>query len=247
VTVLLSENHVACATTTANMESSDISRTPDVRQSQPSIAVISNTPAKVDDTSESRFQGGFGCLTYRPACLQFLARARWFLLFMCLTQFCGSAKGLLGVIISTIERRFGLSSSQSAWIVASYEIAGVPALLIIGYLGSTIRRPLCIGTGMIMIGVGLAIFTVPHFAAPPYRFTESSDSSNLCVETVSSVLINANLSMSDRCALRNVYKLNCLNDSHNISVLQYARNVTWARAEESKKRKKEKKKRNSEM
>jgi len=61
---------------------------------------------------------------------------------MCLSVFCETilAKGLLAVIISTIERRFGLSSSQSAWIVVSYEIAGLPALLIIGYLGSTLRQ-----------------------------------------------------------------------------------------------------------
>jgi len=98
--------------------------------------------AGVEDASSGRFQQGFGYLRFRPGCLQFLARAHWFLVFMCLSVFCEtiSAKGLLAVIISTIERRFGLSSSQSAWIVVSYEIAGLPALLIIGYLGSTLRQ-----------------------------------------------------------------------------------------------------------
>jgi len=186
----------------ASTELSDIT----VPQSQPSTPAISDTPAEVEDASSGRFQQGFGCLRFRPGCLQFLATARWFLVFVCVSVFCVtlSAKGLLSVIISTIERRFGLSSSQSAWIMISLEIAGVPALLIIGYFGSTIRRPVSIGTGMLMMGIGLGIFIIPHFAAPLYRFTESSDSSNLCVETVSSVLSNANVSMSDRYGFLNV-------------------------------------------
>jgi len=113
-----------------------------------------------------------------------------------------STKGLIAVVMSTIERRFGLSSSQSAWIAVAFEVAGVPALLVIGYFGSTVRRPVWIGNGMIMIGIGLGIFTIPHFAAPPYRFTESSDSINLCVETASNLLSNASLSMSDRYAFQ---------------------------------------------
>ena len=191
------------ATTMANTESTDITTVPDIPQSQPSIAVTSKTPAEVEADSGGRFQDGFGCLNYRPACLQFLASARWFLVFVCISVFCEtmSSKGLLAVVISTLERRFGLSSSQSAWIVVSYEIAGVPALLIIGYLGSTLRRPVWIGAGLLMIGIGLGIFTIPHFAAPPYRFAESSDSSNLCVETASNVLSNASSSTYDRYAL----------------------------------------------
>jgi len=50
------------------------------------------------------YQTGFGCLGCRPSRLQFLAGARWFLLFVCLTGFCQSlvVNGLIGVTISTI-------------------------------------------------------------------------------------------------------------------------------------------------
>jgi len=108
-----------------------------------------------------------------------------------------AAKGLLAVIISTIERRFGLSSSQTAWMAATYEIAGVPALLIIGYLGSTLRRPVWIGAGLITIGVGLGIYSIPHFAAPPYRYAASGDSNNLCVDTASHLSSNASNSLAN--------------------------------------------------
>jgi len=124
----------------------------------------------------------YGCLGYRPAWLQFLAGARWFLFFTCVSVFFQSmaVNGLLGVTISTIERRFAFSSSQTAWIAASYEIAGAPAVLIIGYFGSTLRRPVWIGTGLIVLAVGFGIYSVPHFAAPPYCYSESDDFSNLC-------------------------------------------------------------------
>ena len=159
------------------------------------------TSEDVQAGSSGRFQTRFGCLRCHPACLQFLASARWFLLFMCLSTFFQSmvVNGLLGVTISTIERRFGLSSSQSAWIAGSYEIAGVPAILVIGYLGATLRRPVWMGAGLIMLGIGIGVYSIPHFAAPPYRYAESGDSSNLCVETMSNVSSNASLSFSDRC------------------------------------------------
>ena len=182
----------------ANLASTNNSTVPN--SLQPSAAVEDNhiTSEEVQADSSGRFQTGFGCLRCRPACLQFLANARWFLLFLSLSAFFQSmvVNGLLGVTISTIERRFGLSSSQTAWIIASYEIAGVPALLVIGYLGSTLRRPVWIGAGIVMLGVGFGVYSVPHFAAPPYSYVESGDSSNLCVETASNVSSNARCGFS---------------------------------------------------
>ena len=189
--------------TVANSASMDNTAISDAHQSQPSTAVNgATTPEKVESDNSGRFQTGFGCLGCRPACLQFLASARWFLFFMCISAFLKSmaVNGLVGTTISTIERRFALSSSQTAWIAVSYEVAGVPALLVIGYLGSTLRRPAWIGGGLIMLGVGFGIYSIPHFAAPPYTYVDSGDSSNLCVETTSE---NASLTANDRCDVFN--------------------------------------------
>ena len=134
------------------------------------------------DCDSEQSQTGFGYLRFYPGRLQFLAGARWFLLFMCLATFSRTlVNGLLGATMSTLERRFALSSSQTAWIAAAYEIAGTPAL-VIGYFGSKLRRPLWIGGGMFLFGVGVGIYTIPHFVAPPYRYVDSTDSGNLCVD-----------------------------------------------------------------
>lgn len=142
------------------------------------------TPQTVKDSNRNRFQNGFGCFSCRPACLQFVATARWFLVFICIGCFFESlvVNGLLGTTISTVERRFALSSSQTAWIAGTYEVVGVPALLVVGYLGMSLHRPAWIGGGLVMLGVGVGIYSIPHFAAPPYRFSGSGESNNLCVE-----------------------------------------------------------------
>jgi len=173
----------------------------DQPQSQPSATNNGcSTSRDVEDHETGRLQDRFGCLGYRPACLQFLTGARWFVLFTCLAAFFESmvVNGLVGVNISTIERRFGLASSQTAWIAVSYEIAGAPALLSIGYLGLTLRRPMWIGGGLIMLGIAYGIYSIPHFAAPLYRYSESGDFSNLCVQTALNSSMNASLTANDR-------------------------------------------------
>jgi len=183
---------------------------PDVHQIQPSTATDGSrtTVENIMADNGGRFQKGFGCLHFRPACLQFLASAGWFVVFMCLASFLQSmaVSGLLGVTISTIERRFALSSSQTAWIPATYEIAGAPALLVIGYVGSSLRRPVWIGGGLVLLGLGVGIYWIPHFVAPPYRYADSGDSSNLCVETAWNISSNASIPVDNRCVFSAVYK-----------------------------------------
>ena len=175
------------------------------------------TSEDVETDNSDRFQTRFGCLRFRPACLQFLITARWFLLFMCLTAFFESmvVNGLVGLTVSTIERRFALASSRTAWIAATYEIVGVPVLLVIGYFGSTIRRPVWIGAGLVVLGIGFGIYSIPHFAAPAYLY--SGDSSNLCVETAWNMSENANLPLNDRYAV--FFFSNCLNAEASLPVV----------------------------
>ena len=163
------------------------------------ISSSCTTSENVQTDNSSRFQTTFGCLRCRPACLQFLISARWFLLFLCLavTFEAMVVNGLVGLTISTIERRFALASSQTAWIAAAHEIVGVPALLVIGYFGSTLRRPVWIGGGIILLGIAFGIFSIPHFVAPAYRY--SGEAINLCVKTAWNTSLNASLLSDDRC------------------------------------------------
>jgi len=159
----------------------------------------SGTAGNVVSFKSVRSQSGYGWLCCRPDCLQFLTGTKWFLFFLWLGVFFGSMIeiGLVGITISTIERRFSFASSQTAWIAGTYEIAGAPAALIIGYLGLSVRRPVWIGCGMIVMGIGFGLYSVPHFAASPYRY--SGEVSNLCMEPALNASTNASLMSYDGC------------------------------------------------
>jgi len=165
----------------------------------PSTAVDGSTTSQHIQTDNSgRFQTGFGCLRC-PSWLPAVSGQRALVSFLHVhvsNLESMAVNGLLGTTISTIERRFALSSSQTAWIAVSYEVAGVPALLVIGYLGSTLRRPVWMSGGLIVLGVGFGIYSIPHFAAPPYTYVDSGDSSNLCIETT---FKNASLTANNGC------------------------------------------------
>lgn len=173
----------------------------DAPQELNNTATIS-PPGDVQTEYSGRFQTGYGCRRRRPACLQFLASTRWFLLFTSLGVFFASmtVNGFLGGTISTIERRFSLASSKSAWISSSYEMTGAIAGLIIGYLGLSVRRPVWIGGGLIVMGIGFGLYSVPHFAASPYRYSGESGT-NLCIEPALNASNNASLLPNYRCGV----------------------------------------------
>jgi hypothetical protein len=46
------------------------------------------------------------------------------------------ANGLLGVVMSTIEKQFDLTSSESSWIASAYEFGPIPVLILLSFIGS---------------------------------------------------------------------------------------------------------------
>lgn len=104
------------------------------------------------------------------ACQRFLSPA-WFLLWLSLG---GAMQGLVvngfvNVVISTLERRFEISSTESGTIASCYDIAAVICLIPVSYFGGRGRKPLYLGIGFFILGVGSFIFSIPHFTTPLYE------------------------------------------------------------------------------
>ena len=76
----------------------------------------------------------YGWGNFRPACLQFLNKPVWVVVFMCVAIVAESMAtvGLVSISISTLETRFQLSSHETGFIPSAYECAGLPALIISG-------------------------------------------------------------------------------------------------------------------
>lgn len=97
--------------------------------------------------------------------LEKMRRPVIFLVFICIAAFSQSmcVNGLIGVTMSTVEKRYGLRSAQSGWIPASYELAGIPVLVTLGLVGNKVHRPRWMGVGMVLFAIGSLMYSAPHF------------------------------------------------------------------------------------
>ena len=143
-----------------------------------------------NEVEDKRLRYGWG--SFRPVWLQGFNKPRWVLCFLCVASFQQSltANGLLATSISPIERRFGLTSVRTALITSVYEIAGIPCILFISYLGALGRRMRWVALGVFLQGVGSLFFVIPHFATGVYQISDKSES-NLC---------RSNSSLPDTCS-----------------------------------------------
>ena len=80
--------------------------------------------------------------------------------------------GFVSVVISTIERRFELSSKQSGFVASGYDIASVLCLIPVSYIGGRGHKPRWIAAGVLLLSLGSFLFALPHFVADFYRYDE---------------------------------------------------------------------------
>jgi len=83
--------------------------------------------------------------------------------------------GFVSVVISTIERRFELSSKQSGFVASGYDISSVLCLIPVSYIGGRGHKPRWIAAGVFLLGLGSFVFALPHFVADFYRYDEVGD------------------------------------------------------------------------
>ncbi|NXM07990.1 SO2B1 protein, partial [Tyrannus savana] len=93
--------------------------------------------------------------------------------------------GYLKSSISTIERRYGLSSRTSGLLASFNEVGNTLLIVFISYFGSRVHRPRFIGAGAILVSLAGFLMSLPHFLTGPYEFDKSvastfSNTTDLC-------------------------------------------------------------------
>ncbi|KHN87593.1 Solute carrier organic anion transporter family member 4C1 [Toxocara canis] len=146
------------------------------------------------DIPLSNFKFGYGSL--KPLWLQRANRAPVLLAALCICAICQGSivNGFISTSISSLEKRFSLSSTQSGIFSSFYDVAVVLVLIPLSHFGNKCHKGRVIATGMVLVGIGSILLILPHFFAGKYSVGEqrqtvcnSSPSEDVCLEGVTGV------------------------------------------------------------
>ncbi|XP_061485111.1 solute carrier organic anion transporter family member 2B1 isoform X2 [Rhineura floridana] len=104
--------------------------------------------------------------------------------FLQLSQLMTS--GYMKSSISTIEKRFGLSSQTSGLVASFNEVGNTVLIIFVSYMGSRVHRPRFIGCGAILVSMAGLVISLPHFIMGPYEYDRSisglaSNITDICI------------------------------------------------------------------
>eukprot|EP00064_Thunnus_orientalis_P017983 superscaffoldBa00003985_g18069 len=122
--------------------------------------------------------------------------------------------GYMKSSISTIERRYGLSSQKSGLLASFNEVGNTVLIVFVSFLGSRVHRPRFIGGGALLACLASLLMVLPHFLGGLYEYTDritstSDNSSGLCQSesTVTTSSSNQSCSKQESPTQHGVYPL----------------------------------------
>ncbi|XP_037543145.1 solute carrier organic anion transporter family member 2B1 [Nematolebias whitei] len=80
--------------------------------------------------------------------------------------------GYMKSSISTIERRYGLSSQKSGILASFNEVGNIVLIVFVSFFGSRVHRPRYIGGGALLACLASLMMAMPHFVSEQYNFTD---------------------------------------------------------------------------
>uniref|UniRef100_A0A3Q2GH80 Solute carrier organic anion transporter family member n=1 Tax=Cyprinodon variegatus TaxID=28743 RepID=A0A3Q2GH80_CYPVA len=109
--------------------------------------------------------------------------------------------GFMKSSISTIERRYGLSSQKSGILASFNEVGNTVLIIFVSFLGSRVHRPRFIGGGALLACLASLLMALPHFLSDEYIYTDRISSKTSCFSSTdnSSGLCGTSSSSNQTC------------------------------------------------
>ncbi|XP_072137429.1 solute carrier organic anion transporter family member 4C1-like [Mobula birostris] len=133
-------------------------------------------------TSSQEFEEGpCGWGSFTLDYIQRCNNPKGYLLFYSLLSIVQGAlvNGLVNINISTIEKRYGLTSFLTGLISTGYDISFCSLALFISYYGQKGHKPRWLAFTAFMLGLGSLVYSLPHFISGSYNY--GSKVRDICV------------------------------------------------------------------
>ncbi|XP_077990604.1 solute carrier organic anion transporter family member 1A4-like [Glandiceps talaboti] len=123
---------------------------------------------KVKSRNDEKSNTGCGIKTCQPSLLQKCASPGIFMVLLSVSMCIVAclAMGYMTGVLSTIQKRYHLTSPQTDWIAASYGVGTLLPIIFVGYFGHYGHRPVIIGVGLLLCATGGFLASLPHFVLP---------------------------------------------------------------------------------
>lgn len=88
--------------------------------------------------------------------------------------------GLIPASLSTLERRYELSSVESGLILSTYDIVKLLMVIPVSYLAGKRHIPKAIAFCCVIMSLGCATFAFVHYLSPPYVPQSTTEGESIC-------------------------------------------------------------------
>ncbi|XP_033726691.1 solute carrier organic anion transporter family member 4A1-like [Pecten maximus] len=145
------------------------------------VGVANGGERRMDPPEETMTEGACAWACFAPRLCQRFRTPRWLLFGLCCASFIQmmAISGFVNVIISSIERRYDLTSAESGLVASSYDISSAILLLPVSYFGGLGSKPRYISVGFLLFGLSCILFAFPHFLSGLYN--SGVDDGGLCI------------------------------------------------------------------